>query len=137
MTNYKSKALCGLLASAILFASSALPALAQTSTTTVSNTSTSTTYSTTYSTTTPTTTPSTNSGQASTTATSTLSTLNVQQQLALLQTQVIVLFGRIIVNIASDASSTPALSQPINKLKQAWVGLALNHLSVIRARFGL
>jgi hypothetical protein len=122
----------------------ASPAFAQSSTTTYNGTTITTYYSTstapgnsqqsTTSTssasTTGTTATSTGSGQAT-------STLSIQNQIALLQTQAIVLFGRIIMNISAQASSTPALTGPVNQLKQAWVGLALSHLSIIRARLGL
>jgi hypothetical protein len=130
----KLKVLIGTVGLLSLLAGSFAPAAAQTSTTTINQTATSTTYSTTYSN------GSTGSQQATSTATSTTSggtTLNTQQQIALLQTQVIVLFGRVILNLSNDASTTPALAPAITKLKQAWVGMALNHLSVIRARFGL
>jgi hypothetical protein len=159
MTKNKLKALTGSVILASMIGGLALPAYAQTSTTTTTNnpgggTSITTYYSTStapgstpQSTITATTTQSTSTTTATTTpvATSTstttggvaTSTLSIQNRIALLQTQAIVLFGRIIMNISAQATSTPALTGPVNQLKQAWIGLALNHLSVIRARLGL
>lgn len=74
---------------------------------------------------------STSSGGVST------STNSLQNQIVLLQTQAVLLFGQLISQLNVPSTADANIVQAVRSLKLAWVGLAQSQITILRARFGL